>query len=34
MNEDALTRLLLYGGNNLTDKANTLLLNYVIESNI
>ena len=30
-NEDALTRLLLYGDNTLTDNTNTFLLNSVIE---
>ena len=31
MNEDALTHLLLYGDNTLTDNTNTFLLNSVIE---
>ena len=31
MNKDALTHLLLYGNNTLTDNANTFLLNSVIE---
>ena len=31
INEDALTHLLLYGNNTLTDKTNTFLLNSVIE---
>ena len=31
MNEDALTHLLLYGENTLTNKASTFLLNSIIE---
>ena len=31
MNEDALTHLLLYGDNILTDNKNTFLLNSVTE---
>ena len=31
MNKDALTRLLLYGDNTLTDNTNTFLLNSDIE---
>ena len=31
MNEDALTHLILYGDNTLTDNTSTFLLNSVIE---
>ena len=31
INEDALTHLLLYGDNSLTDNTNTFILNSVIE---